>query len=213
MLDPGHNENNYRHSAEINQQVDVGNGSKACDTTGTSTNDGYTEASYTTDIAARVAALLRAAGATVVITRDSSTPWGPCITERAAIGNDAHADAAISIHGDGGPADGRGFHVIEPLLVAGHNDGIIEPSAHLALMVRDAYRSATGLPFSTYLGHDGIDARNDLGGLNLSTVPKVFIETANMRNAADAALLEDPAFRQEIAVGITNGLIDFVRAG
>ena len=197
VLDPGHNEGNSRHTSEINQQVDIGNGSKACDTTGTATNDGYSEASYNTDIADRVAALLRADGATVVLTRDASTPWGPCITERAAIGNHAHADAAISIHADGGPADGRGFHVIEPLLVAGHNDGIIEPSKQLALMVRDAYRSVTGLPFSTYLGHDGIDARNDLGGLNLSTVPKVFIETGNMRNATDARAPEGPCGSSE----------------
>jgi N-acetylmuramoyl-L-alanine amidase len=212
VLDPGHNEGNSRHASEINQQVDVGNGTKACDTTGTATNDGYSEASFNTDVANRVAALLRDAGATVVLTRDASTAWGPCITERAAIGNDAHADAAISIHADGGPPDGRGFHVIEPLLVAGYNDGIIEPSGQLALAVRDEFRAATGLPFSTYLGHDGIDARDDLGGLNLSRVPKVFIETGNMRNAADAALLEDPAFRQQIAIGIADGLISFVNA-
>jgi N-acetylmuramoyl-L-alanine amidase len=212
VVDPGHNERNSRHTSEINRQVDVGNGTKACDTTGTAANDGYSEASFTTEVADRVATILRAAGATVVLTRDASTPWGPCITERAAIGNDAHADAALSIHADGGPSDGRGFHVIEPLLVAGHNDGIIEPSQRLALDVRDAYKTATGLPFSTYLGHDGIDARDDLGGLNLSTVPKVFIETGNMRNATDAALLEDPAFRQQIAAGIADGLTRFVTA-
>ena len=212
VIDPGHNEGNSRHTSEINQQVDIGNGSKACDTTGTATNDGYSEAAYNTDIADRVAAILRSAGATVVVTRDAATQWGPCITERAAIGNRAQADAAISIHADGGPPDGRGFHVIRPLLVSGYNDGIIEPSRQLAVFVRDAYRSATDLPFSTYLGQDGIDARNDLGGLNLSTVPKIFIETGNMRNATDAALLEDPAFRQRVATGIANGLLSFVNA-
>ena len=213
VLDPGHNEGNARHPSEINRQVDAGNRTKECDTTGTATDSGYSEASFTTDVADRVASILRAAGATVVLTRDASTAWGPCITERAAIGNEAHADAAISIHADGGPPDGHGFHVIEPLLVAGHNDNIIEPSKRLALDVRDAYRSETGLPFSTYLGHDGIDARDDLGGLNLSTVPKVFIETGNMRNADDAARLEDPAFRQQIAAGIANGLVSFVSEG
>jgi N-acetylmuramoyl-L-alanine amidase len=212
VLDPGHNEGNSRHTSEINQQVDIGNGAKACDTTGTATNSGYPEWSFNTDVADRVARLLRDAGATVVLTRDASTPWGPCVTRRAAIGNEAHANAAISVHADGGPPSGRGFHVIEPLLVAGHNDNIIEPSKQLALDVRDAFKAATGLPFSTYLGHDGIDARNDLGGLNLSRVPKVFIETGNMRNATDASLLEDPAFRQQIAVGIANGLIRFVTA-
>jgi N-acetylmuramoyl-L-alanine amidase len=212
VLDPGHNEGNSRHASEINREVDVGNGSKACDTTGTATDSGYSEARFTTDVADRVATILRAAGATVVLTRDASTAWGPCIDERAAIGNEAHADAVISIHADGGPPDGHGFHVIEPLLVAGHNDGIIEPSKQLGLAVRDAFRSETGLPFSTYLGHDGIDARNDLGGLNLSTVPKVFIETGNMRNADDAALLEDATFRQKIAAGIADGLLRFASA-
>jgi len=212
VLDPGHNEANGRHPSEINQQVDIGNGTKACDTTGTATDGGYTEAEFTTDVASRVAGLLRDAGITVVFTRDTSTPWGPCISRRAAIGNEAHADAAISIHADGGPADGRGFHVIRPLVVAGYNDNIIEPSRQLALAVRDTFSAATGLPFSNYLGSDGVDARDDLGGLNLSTVPKVFIETGNLRNATDAALLQDPSFRQQIAAGIADGLIRFVRA-
>jgi N-acetylmuramoyl-L-alanine amidase len=212
VIDPGHNEGNARHASEINRQVDIGNGHKACDTTGTATNDGYSEASYNTDVANRVVALLVDQGVTVVLTRDPTTSFGPCITDRAAIGNNAHADAAVSIHADGGPAAGRGFHVIRPLLVAGHNDGIIEPSQQLALGLRDAYRSATGLPFATYIGHEGLDARDDLGGLNLSRVPKVFIETGNMRNDTDAALLQDPEFRQRVADGIANGLLSFVNA-
>jgi N-acetylmuramoyl-L-alanine amidase len=40
----------------------------------------------------------------------------------------------------------------------------------------------------------------------------VFIETANMRNAEEAALLRDPAFRQRIAAGIVDGLVVFLRA-
>jgi N-acetylmuramoyl-L-alanine amidase len=212
VLDPGHNEHNAQHTAEINQLVDVITEKKPCDTTGTETNDGFTEAAFNTDVANRVASILRDDGATVILTRDANTPWGPCITERAAIGNNAHADAAISIHADGGPADGHGFDMIEPSLVAGHNDAIIAPSHQLALDVRDAYASATGLPFANYVGNEGIDNRDDLGGLNLSTVPKVFIECANMRNASDAKNLEDPDFRQKIAVGIAQGLETFVRS-
>ena len=43
--------------------------------------------------------------------------------------------------------------------------------------------------------------RSDLGGLNLSDVPKVLIETGNMRNATDAARLESAAYRQREARG------------
>jgi N-acetylmuramoyl-L-alanine amidase len=210
VLDPGHNEHNAEHTAEINQPVDVITEQKPCDTTGTETNDGYSEAAFNTDVTNRVAVILRSLGASVILTRSPATPWGPCVTERAAIGNRARANVAISIHADGGPADGHGFDVIEPLVIAGHNDAIVPPSRELALDVRNAYQAATALPFATYIGHEGIDDRNDLGGLNLSAVPKIFIECGNMRNAGDAHQLEDPNFRQRIATGIANGLEAFL---
>ena len=206
VLDPGHNEHNAAHPTEINQQVDIITGVKACDTTGTATNDGYPEAAFTTDVVARAAQQLRALGATVVITRDASTPWGPCITQRAAIGNQAHADVAVSVHADGGPSGGRGFHVIRPGLVAGHNDAIIAPSAAFATVLHDTYAAETGLPPATYVGVNGYDTRTDLGGLNLSTVPKVFIECANMRNATDAAFVKGEATRARIAQAIADGI-------
>ena len=212
VLDPGHNEHNAAYPGEINRQVAIGNGSKECDTTGSETNAGYPEAAFNTDVANRVAARLEALGARVILTRDPATPWGPCITERAAIGNRANADAAISIHADGGPPGGRGFHVIQPGLVAGYNDQIVGPSHRLALAIHDAYAAATGLPTATYIGSGGYDTRTDLGGLNLSVVPKVFIECGNLRNATDAALLSDAAFRDRVADGIARGLTAFVTA-
>ena len=209
-VDPGHNGANGSHPSEINRQVDAGGFQKACDTTGTATASGYTEAAYTFDVATRLAAVLRAAGATVVLTRTDNNGVGPCIDERAAIGNRANADVAISIHADGGPSGGRGFHVIEPALVKGYTEPIVEPSARLGAAVRASYASGTGMPPSTYVGHDGITVRGDLGGLNRSHVPKVFIETGNMRNATDAALLTSAGFRQQAAEAIAAGLSDFL---
>jgi N-acetylmuramoyl-L-alanine amidase len=214
VLDPGHNPGNVDHPSEINQLVFVGNGSKECDTTGASTNAGYPEAQFTLDVARRVRTLLQAEGATVVLTQDGNTPWGPCVTERAAIGNKAHADAAISIHADGAGASDHGFHVIMPLAVdAGgvNNSAIVGPSRTLGMDVRAAFNAATGEPFANYInGGVGYDIRSDLGGLNMSTVPKVFIECANMRNSGDADRLTSAAWRQEAAQGIANGLSQFV---
>ncbi len=202
VIDPGHNGDNWAHPAEINRLVDAGGFLKACDTTGTSTNDGYSEAAYTFDVATRLARILRAKGARVVLTRTNNAGWGPCINERAAIGNRAHADAAISIHADGGPSGGRGFDVIyKP------SDS---PSHRLALAIRAAFRPGTGEPYATYVGHDALDVRTDLGGLNRSNVPKVFIETANMRNAADARRLESAAYRQREAAALARGLTAFL---
>ena len=206
VVDPGHNGKNYLHP-EINQPVNIGTQTRACDTTGTQTDDGYTESAYNLDVALRLTNILRAAGATVVLTRADNEGWGPCINERAAIGNRAHADVGISIHADGGPPNGRGFHVIYPPSIPGLTDGIAVPSKRLANDIHGADRTATGMPFATYIGNgDGYSERSDLGGLNLSTVPKVFIETGNMRNSTDAALLETDGFRQQAATGIANGL-------
>ncbi len=52
--------------------------------------------------------------------------------------------------------------------------------------------------------------RDDLAGTNLSTVPKVFIECANMRNAADAALVTSPRWQAGAARAIAAGLSAFL---
>jgi N-acetylmuramoyl-L-alanine amidase len=210
-IDPGHNGRNWAHTAEIGRLVDAGTLRKACDTTGAATASGYAEAAYNLDVARRLARILRAEGARVVLTRTTNAGWGPCITTRAAIGNRVRADAAVSIHADGGPPDGRGFHVIYPPALAGLTDDIAAESRRLALAIRTAFREGTGEPYSTYAGRDGLAVRSDLGGLNLSDVPKVLVETGNMRNALDARRLESPGYRQRVAEALARGLERFIR--
>jgi N-acetylmuramoyl-L-alanine amidase len=210
VLDAGHNGQNYAHP-EINNPVFIGTQTRACDTTGTATNDGYNESEYNIDVTLRVAAALRAAGANVVLTRSDNNGWGPCINERAAIGNRAQAAVGISIHADGGSSGGRGFHVIYPPSIGGYTDDIAAESKRLALDVRGAFAAGTNMPYSTYIGRgSALSERSDLGGLNLSDVPKVFIETGNMRNATDADLLRNADFRQREAMAIAQGLADFL---
>jgi N-acetylmuramoyl-L-alanine amidase len=216
VIDPGHNPGNYKHTTEINRQVDVGNGHKECDTTGTSTNDGYTEASFTLDVAHRLRALLEQQGATVKLTHDGdSPPWGPCVDERARIGNTARADAAISIHADGVAEGERGFHVILPGSVnAGAADTrpILDSSRDLGERVAGNFLRVTDEPPSNYVGEGtGLVTRTDLGGLNLSTVPKVFIECGNMRDSKDSARLTSGTWRQKAAQGISEGIVSFLR--
>lgn len=210
-IDPGHNGGNASHPSEINRQVPIGQGqTKECDTTGTETNSGYAEYAYTMSVARKLKGMLRRAGAKVVLTRRNSKGVGPCINRRAKIGNRADSDAAVSIHADGGPASGRGFHLIYPTKIHGLTNDIYRPSRRLAKRMRSSYEAATQLPRANYIGHNGLDARGDLGGLRLSNVPKVFIETANMRNAADAHKIKRPRFRKRVARGIFGGLKRFM---
>jgi N-acetylmuramoyl-L-alanine amidase len=146
----------------------------------------------------------------VVFTRTSDTGVGPCVTVRAAVGNEVHADAALSIHADGGPPDGRGFAILEPV-ADGINNQIIGPSQVLGSDLRAAFAAGTGEMYSTYDGVNGIQPRDDLAGTNLSTVPKVFIECANMRNAADATLVTSQHWQALAARAIAAGLTTFLR--
>ncbi len=211
VLNPGHNGGNGAHPEVINDLVWSGTAWKACDTTGTATNAGYSEHAHNWDVAMRARQLLSARGATVLFTRDSDTGVGPCITTRAEIGNRAGADAVVSIHADGNLASGaRGFHVIVGTAMVG-GSSVEAASATLARVLRDRFADDTGMPYSTYLGGgDAIDVRNDLGGINLSAVPALFIETGNMRSPTDAALLSSSTFRQREAVAIAAALGDFV---
>ncbi|TDC98863.1 N-acetylmuramoyl-L-alanine amidase [Nonomuraea deserti] len=211
VIDPGHNGGNAAHREEIDRLVDVITGRKPCNTIGTRTRSGYPEHAFTWDVANRLKPLLEEMGARVVLTRPNDTGVGPCITERAAIGNEARADAVVSIHGDGAAESGHGFHVIMPGPVAGHNDAIVRPSRRLGLAIRKAYRVGTRMPYATYVGRDGLQTRTDLGGLNLSKRPAVFIECGNMRNSRDAARMSKPAFRERIATSLAAGLRQYLR--
>ncbi|WP_405712190.1 MULTISPECIES: N-acetylmuramoyl-L-alanine amidase [unclassified Streptomyces] len=214
VIDPGHNPNNHLHTREINRQVDIGTTHKECDTTGTSTNSGYAEARFTLDVSHRLRTLLQKQGAKVVLTYDNDRAYGPCVDERARIGNEARADAVVSVHADGSAVGNRGFHVILPAPVRGgkaDTSKIVEPSRDLGTRIAGLFVRNTGSAPSNYVGgNSGLDTRKDLGGLNLSTVPKVFIECGNMRDPKDAALLTSAGWRQKAAQGIADGISSYL---
>ncbi len=208
-IDPGHNGYNWADPAYIDQPVWNGRNWETCDTTGTETNAGYTEAQFNWNVAWDLTRLMRGLGATVVLTRTSNTGVGPCVTTRAAIGNEVHANVAISIHADGGPPGGYGFAILTPVADP-WNWPIVNWSALFAVDLRPMFAGYTGEPVSNYDGVDGIQPRDDLAGLNLTAVPKVLIECANMRNAADAARVSSAVWQERAAQGIDAGIYKFL---
>ena len=207
-IDPGHNGRNFSDPTFLNQTVWNGRASESCDTTGTETDGGYTEATYNFSVAELLRTDLIADGATVVMTRDSNTGVGPCIDRRAQILNAANPAVSIDIHADGGPASGRGFTVLEPV-DDGVNSTVIASSEEFGADLITAFQQ-TGMPISTYDGTNGISYRPDLAGLNLTTEPKVLIECGNMRNATDAAMLVSTSFQQAAANAMASAIVSFV---
>lgn len=209
-LNPGHNGANATHTTEINRQVPAGFGEyKACDTTGTETNAGYPEHAFNWDVTLRVRTILQAHGVRVILTRPDDAGVGPCVDQRAAIGNQSGVRAVISIHADGAPSDGHGFHVCyDSRPPAGAQ--VDAQSRALSTAVHDALARSSGLVTSTYLGSNGYYPRSDLAGLNLATVPATFLELGNMRNAGDAALQTSGSGRQRVAAAVAAGILAYL---
>jgi N-acetylmuramoyl-L-alanine amidase len=213
VLNPGHNGDDYAHPAEVNRLVPMGYGEKKpCDTTGTSTNAGYPEHAFNWDVALRVERILTGHGVRVIMTRHSDSGVGPCVDRRAAIGNRPGVDAVVSIHADGGPASGHGFHVNQDSRRPdGASAAVAHQSIELGRAIHAALLRSSGLVPSTYIGTNGYYYRDDLAGLNLARRPATFLELGNMRNAGDAALQSSPAGRQRIARAVAAGILAFLR--
>ncbi len=208
-IDPGHNGLNHTDPSYLARQIWNGREYENCNTTGTRTAAGYTEAQFNWNVASYLASYLRKDGAKVVLTRHNNNGIGPCVNTRSFVLNKAHANVAIDIHADGGPTWGRGFTVLEPV-ADGPNDKVIASSLRFGSYVHSAFITDTPMRPANYYGHDGYIFRNDLAGLNLTTVPKVLIECGNMPNAQDAALLTSPKVQQEIARALLDAIIKFL---
>ena len=205
FLDPGHNGAN---DASINRQVPNGRGgTKECQTSGTSTPDGYQEHSFTWEVVLRIRSMLSQLGVRSALSRGNDNALGPCVDERAAMANALKPNAIVSIHADGGPPSGRGFHVnySEPPL----NQAQSGPAVQFARIMRDQLQTS-GIPPSNYVGQDGLYGRADLAGLNLAQYPAILVELGNMKNPADDALITTDEGRQKYAAAVVNGIAGFL---
>ena len=210
-IDPGHNGLNYTSPAFLNRKIWNGREWEGCDTTGTRTAGGYTEARFAWNVATYLRADLVALGARVVLTRSGNHGLGPCVDQRARILDRAHANVSVDIHADYGPVSGRGFSILEPV-ADGPNDKVIKPSARFGRDIHAALLRGTRLPVSDYYGRDGYVSRDDLAGLNLTTMPKILVECGNMHNATDAALLVRPGVQRGIAAALAAAIVRFLTA-
>jgi N-acetylmuramoyl-L-alanine amidase len=205
VLDPGHN---GVADSSISRQVPNGRGgTKECNTSGTAANDGYPEHAFTWDVALQVRDALEALGVRTTMTRDSDNGVGPCVDQRAALANAAKPDAIVSIHADGGPPSGSGFHVNYSSPPLG--DVQAGPAVALATTMRDAL-GAAGLHDSNYIGAQGLYGRADLAGLNLAQYPAVLVELGNMKNTGEAAQMETADGRAKYAGAVTAGIANYL---
>ena len=208
-LDPGHQlgNSNPKFASQMKQTRFNGSIVKSCNTTGTATNAGLPEATFNWKVANKLKELLEAQGAQVHLTRDvnSRNAWGPCVWDRGGFGAKVNANLLVSIHADGAPSSGHGFHVIAPVKIKGWTNDIAKPSRALATSLITGMQE-TGATPTTYLSSP-LSIRRDQSTLNFSNVPAVIVELGNMRNKQDAQKMSSPSgqlqYAQELAAGIS----------
>jgi N-acetylmuramoyl-L-alanine amidase len=166
---------------------------------------GRSESAEVLAIALRVRDALKAFGVGVVMVRTTENV-NIANSERARIGNSAHADLVVRIH-EGFSTDGS-LEGVTTYFPSGNPRGdTIEPTCRAsALALEDAVRAATGA-----VGHD-IVGRSDLSGFNYSTVPTVMVECGYLSNRFEDAKLATPEYRMKVGNGIAAGVIAYLKS-
>jgi N-acetylmuramoyl-L-alanine amidase len=190
--------------------------------------DGLQEKSACLDIAMRLTAILRRQwpNVEVIPTRDSDK--FVTLRKRTVIANEAKADLFISIHNNASPnSRGRGSQVffyssgssdraaedlarrenedanyMEILMMDLHKKGVEDPSIKLAQCVQNELASDLGIT-SRKLHYAPFYV------LARTTMPAILVEVAFISNPKEEALLGSPAFRQQVAQGIFQGVSQY----
>ena len=211
VIDPGHQlgNSNPRFARQLSQTIFNGAITKACNTTGTATNAGFPEATFTWKVAGHLKDLLERAGARVELTRSTNSrdDWGPCVWNRARLANRLDADAMVSIHADGASSGSKGFFAITPALIKGWTDDVVKVDRRLAVSMIEGMTAAGATP-SNYI-RDQLLVSRDTTSLNFSNVPTVTIEVGNMRNAQEARLMSAASGQRQYARWLLAGIERF----
>lgn len=198
VIDPGHGLNNISDYEKI---APDSNKTKPAYVSGTAGKN-QTEEQLNLAISLLVESGLKEKGAEVHMTRYTHNADKSNI-ERAEFANALNADAVVKIHADGSEDSSvKGISVLVPA------DGCLSEelcaeSERLGICILSESTAETGAD------NRGLSYRSDMTGFNWSKVPVALIETGFMSNPEEDALLDTEEYRQKIADGIINGLIQY----
>ena len=155
------------------------------------------------DVAKKLAALLEANGATVILTRTESDV-NLSNRDRAALMNEHEVDLAICLHCNG--TDNTNVRGAFMLVPAQDCTNSFSENVRAASAIIDSYCAATGIGVRK---HSGITYRRDQTVFNWCNRPIVCIEMGHMSNETEDLLLTNAAFQDKMAFGISEGILTY----
>lgn len=165
---------------------------------------GKMEYELTLEIALKLQAELEQRGYTVIMCR-TTNDIDISNAERAAVANDAGADAFIRIHADGAENSAtQGAHTICQTSSNRYNGQLHAQSLRLSQCVISEYVAMTGA--KQIKADDGVDERDDLSGINWCSVPVTLIELGFMTNPTEDTLMSSADYQTKMVMGIANGI-------
>lgn len=126
-------------------------------------------------------------------------------SERAAIANDAHADAFVRIHANGSEdTSENGAFTICQTPNNPYNGSLYQQSRDLASDILDGLVAATGC------NRRSIWETDTMSGINWCQVPVTIVEMGYMTNPQEDMLLASEDYQYKLAEGIADGIDQFL---
>lgn len=157
----------------------------------------YKEHEFNLDLCNRIKPLLEKNGVEAVMTRTADTY--PSLTARASVSNNVGADLFVSVHTNASGSSARGF-------IAYTSSGPESAERNkAAASIISAVKKAGVLIFGS-----GNPYHEKFTVLTATIAPAVLLECGFHTNPQDTELLKDGAYRDKLAVAITEGILDYL---